>query len=84
MGDRRGNDARRTGAPLVDAEGMGAILMVQDSVNLGPGKPGPEDDWRIPPLPGDEFDPKVAEASVPETIQAGHGSGLLHRVLHRG
>jgi hypothetical protein len=84
MGDHRGSDNGRTGAPLVDAEGMAAILMVKDSVNLGPGKPGPQDEWRIPPLPENEVDEKVAQDSGHETASAGHGSGLLHRLTHRG
>jgi hypothetical protein len=43
-----GSREDKRGAPLVDGEGMAAILMTQGSINLGPGKPGPGDEWKFP------------------------------------
>jgi hypothetical protein len=66
------------GAPLVDGEGMAAILMTQGSVNLGPGKPGPGDEWKFPTEPSD------ADAGTSEEIEpAPTRPGLLSRLLRR-
>jgi hypothetical protein len=45
---------------------------------LGPGEPGPGDEWKIPPGPIEVPDEIAAEAQP-----AVHETGLLHRLTHR-
>jgi hypothetical protein len=53
-----------------------------NSISVGTGEPGPEDEWKIPAWPEDETRP--AEEAAPEAAHEEHGSGLLHRLTHRG
>jgi len=82
MGDGKRADDRSVGAPLDDGEGMAAILMVMDSVKLGPGTYGPGDEWKFPVGPVDETE--NVDETVAEPAVAGHAVGLLHRLTHRG
>jgi hypothetical protein len=81
MGDSKRTAERNAGAFL------GPDLMVPIPVNsetegTGRGEPGPEDEWTIPALP-DEQAPVTKEAA-PEPAHTTPGSGLLHRLTHRG
>jgi hypothetical protein len=63
---------------------MGAILMVQNSVNLGRGKPGPEDEWRIPALPEKATAGSgVAEEAAAEPPPASNRSSFMRRLTRR-
>jgi hypothetical protein len=58
--------------------GGGMIPVPTNALNVGPGEPGPEDEWRLPMGPIDEV---VAEAeAVPVPVH----EGLLHRLTHKG
>ncbi len=81
MSDGDKSDERSVGAPLCDGEGMAAILMVMDSVKLGPGTYGPGDEWRFPTGSLDEAE-NVDEA-VAEPVVAGRSVGLLRRWTRR-
>ena len=84
MGDPRRTAVRNAGAFLPpDLGGGGGMVPVPtNALNVGPGEPGPEDEWKIPAWPEDEVKP--AEEAAPEPQPAAHGSGLLHRLTHRG
>ena len=83
MGDQRRTAERNAGAFLgLDGSGGGPIPTPVNAINLGPGEPGPGDEWKIPAWPEDEV--KRAEEATPEPEPAAHGSGLLHRLTHRG
>ena len=81
MSDPRRNVQRNAGAFLSpDMGGGGGMIPVPvNSMSAGTGEPGPEDEWKIPV---DETG--SAEAATPEPEHAAHGSGLLHRLTHRG
>jgi len=36
--------------------GGGGFLVPMDNLNVGPGKPGPEDEWEVPPGPAQAED----------------------------
>jgi hypothetical protein len=91
MGDSRRTAERNVGAFLSPdlGSGGGIVPVPMDlAPGTGPGKPGPEDDWVIPVWPDGEIDNDakagVPGAAEPETAPAAHGSGLLHRLTHRG
>jgi hypothetical protein len=91
MGDSRRTAERNAGAFLSpDLGGGGGIIPVPMDLapGMGPGKPGPEDEWVVPIWPDDEaHDGSTAGAPAgaePEPVPAAHGSGLLHRLTHRG
>jgi hypothetical protein len=84
MGDRRGAGDATVGAPLVDGEGMAAILMVMDSVKLGPGTYGPGDEWKFPSALDEVVEVEVVDGSTPEPAPVDRGGGLLHRLTHWG
>jgi len=67
-GKRAGEDQ---GVPfLVDSEAAGILQGALNSMNLGPGKPGPGDEWTFPTEPPDE----TAEATVdPAQRELPHG-----------
>ncbi len=52
------------------------------SDELGPVKPEPEDEWKMPPGPIDEIVGK--DEALPEPAHEGHGVGMLRRLIHRG
>ncbi len=91
MGDPRRTAERNAGAFLSPdlGSGGGIVPVPMDlAPGTGPGKPGPEDEWVIPVWPDDETgvvaEPGAPGAAEPETAPAAHGSGLLHRLTHRG
>jgi hypothetical protein len=80
MSDERRTAVRNAGAFLSPdmGGGGGMIPAPTNSLNVGPGEPGPEDDWRLPMGPIDEV---VADAeAVPVPVH----EGLLHRLTHKG
>ena len=84
MGDSRRTAERNAGAFLSPdlGSGGGIVPVPMDlAPGTGPGKPGPEDEWVMPV--GPEEEPGVGAAEQ-ETAPAAHGSGLLHRLTHRG
>jgi hypothetical protein len=46
-----------------------------------PGKPEPEDDWKLPMAPIAEIE---GHEEAPEPVRTGRGAGFLHRLIHRG
>ena len=67
MGEQRRTAERHTVPILVDSEAAGALLMVS-SLNVGPGRPGPEDEWKCPMGPVGEVDrDAVVEPAARET-----------------
>ena len=52
------------------------------SDDLGPGKPEPDDGWKIPLGPIDEILGK--DGATPEPAHPSHGGSLLHRLTHKG
>jgi hypothetical protein len=56
--------------------------MPTNTLHVGPGDPGPEDEWKIPAQPDDEAAGKLDAA--PEPATPAHGVGFLHRLTHRG
>jgi hypothetical protein len=82
MTERKQIAERSVGAPICDPEGMAAILMIMDRVKMGPGTPGPGDEWRFPTGPMDETD--GAEGSVTDPARAGQRVALLDRLTRRG
>jgi hypothetical protein len=81
MGNKRRTAERNAGAFL------GPDMLIPIPVNsstegTGPGEPGPEDEWKIPAWPDDDVKPSGKAAPKPE--HAAHGSGVLHRLTHRG
>jgi hypothetical protein len=88
LGDERGGldvakREDRRGAPLVDGEGMAAILMTQGRINLGPGEPGPGDEWKFPtgPVAAEPVEPAEAVVAGPEPDR--RRPGLVGRFLGR-
>lgn len=84
MGDSKRTAVRNAGAFLTpDMGGGGGLVAVPaNALNVGPGEPGPDDEWKIPAWPEDETRPAVEAA--PEAAPEQRGSGLLHRLTHRG
>ena len=84
MGTRNSRTEPGNGAPLGDGEGIAAILVAMDEVRLGPGKPGPGDEWRFPTDSGEaeaeaEDSPGSGCSDAPRQRRAG-----LTRLLGRG
>jgi hypothetical protein len=80
LGDQWRTSGRIAVPPLADPEAW-ALLMVTN-LNVGPGDPGPGDEWKIPMGPIDEIVGR--DEAIREPLDAGHGVGLLHRLTHRG
>jgi len=74
MGDRK----RDVTLPLYDADYLFAVNVLKN-LYLGPGKPGPEDEWKVPLGPIDEI--AVQDDETAEPAHSGH-RGLLHRLTH--
>jgi hypothetical protein len=53
-----------------------------NALNDGPGRPGPEDDWKMPPPPLDEIEGKD-DVSL-EPVDPGRTVGLARRPTHKG
>lgn len=69
MGNRRRVAERNAGAFLGD---MTAIPLPATAANVGPGKPGPGDEWNMPPAPFDEVAGQDGANLEPE-----HSDGTL-------
>jgi hypothetical protein len=80
------SEPKRTAEPNVGAflgdVGVGLVPMPTNTLHVGPGDPGPEDEWKIPAQPDDEAAGKLDAA--PEPATPAHGVGFLHRLTHRG
>ena len=50
-------------------------------LNVGPGEPGPGDEWKFPAGSVHEIEGSVAATREP--ARAGSGLGLLHRLMRR-
>jgi hypothetical protein len=81
VGEQKRSGERNFSVPICDPEGMGA-LMAMDRLNVGPGEPGPGDEWKFPGGPGDDVD--GTDDPTREPVGVGPGPGLLHRLTHRG
>jgi hypothetical protein len=81
MSEPKRSAEQNAGAFLGDA-GVGLVPMPTNTLHVGPGDPGPGDEWKIPTGPIDEI--VDHEEAIPEPVRAGHGVGLLHRLTHRG
>ncbi len=84
VSDERRTAQRNAGAFLPpDLGGGGGMIPVPvNAESLGPGKPGLEDEWKIPA--GPEADAEIPGEPTPEPALAGPRPGLLHRLTHRG
>jgi hypothetical protein len=79
MGNERRIAEKNAGAFLgLDGSGGGPIPTPVNAINLGPGEPGPEDEWKIPVGPIDEI--VAQDEAIPEPAH----EGLLHRLVHKG
>ena len=79
MGNRDG--ITEQGVPLlVDSEAAGIMQGALDRMKLGPGKPGPGDEWKIPSGPSDEM---VTEED--RTVEPANSSrvSLLRRLTRK-
>jgi hypothetical protein len=89
MGDQRRTPQRNAGAFLSPTDiGGGMIPMPMNSLTVGPGEPGPEDEWKMP-LETEADDTKAATsepepAAIPEPEPVARPDSLLHRLTHRG
>lgn len=72
-----GSRDRTTDVVLYDSD-YGFAMNIIKNLYLGPGEPGPGDEWKIPPGPIEVPDEIAAEAQP-----AVHETGLLHRLTHR-
>lgn len=73
-----GSRDRTTDVVLYDSD-YGFAMNIIKNLYLGPGEPGPGDEWKMPPGPIEVQDEIVAEAGP-----AVRGAGLLDRLTHRG
>jgi hypothetical protein len=80
MSDKRPVAVRNAGAFLgPDMGGGGGIVPAPtNALNVGPGVPGPEDEWKIPVGPIDDIPAEREPVPVPAH------EGLLHRLTHKG
>ena len=78
------SDSRRTAESNAGAF-MGPDMMIPAPINAElqkePGKPEPEDDWKLPMAPIAEIE---GHEEAPEPVRTGRGAGFLHRLIHRG
>ena len=81
MGDQKRTARRSVVVPLYDCEAAYALMTVMKSMNPGPGKPGPGDEWKVPLGSMDEI--LAQDDETAETTHSDH-KGLLHRLIHRG
>jgi hypothetical protein len=81
MSDQRRTPERNVGAFLSPTDiGGGMIPMPMNSLTVGPGEPGPEDEWKVPL----ETEAEGTTAATPEPEPVAHSESLLHRLTHRG
>ena len=79
MSDKPRVAVRNAGAFLgPDLGGGGGLISVPtNALNVGPGQPGPEDEWNMPPDPADG--PATPEAPVAESADNTPPSRVMHR-----
>jgi hypothetical protein len=75
-----GNRDRTTDIVLYDGD-YGFAMNIVKNLYLGPGEPGPGDEWKIPTGP---IDLEVQDEAIPEPEHSSHGGSLLRRLTHRG
>jgi len=80
LGDQT-RTAEQNGVPfLVDSEAAGILEAALNSMRLGPGKPGPGDEWKMPSGSIDEVGAQADETDEPAQSSRG---GLLRRLTRR-
>jgi hypothetical protein len=81
VGERQRTGEQDFAVPICDPEGM-AALMAMNRLNVGPGEPGPGDEWKFPVASADEVEGPGGPAW--DSARPGWGAGLLQRLTHRG
>ena len=78
MSDKPRVAVRNAGAFLTPdmGGGVGMIPVPMNALNVGPGQPGPEDEWNMPPDPADG--PATPEAPVAESADETSPSPVMH------
>jgi hypothetical protein len=85
MSDKPREAVRNAGAFLTPdmGGGVGMIPVPVNALNVGPGEPGPEDEWNMPADPADPVAPAdgpvAPEAPVVEPAPAGTPNPVTHR-----
>jgi hypothetical protein len=74
-------DRERTFKVILYDGDYGFAVNIVKNLYLGPGKPGPEDEWKMPRGPIDEI--VTQDDEVAEPAQSSRG-GLLRRLTRRG
>jgi hypothetical protein len=82
LGDRKGTAAEQGVPFLVDSEAAGIMGGALESMRLGPGAPGPGDQWKFPTGPV-EAGELAAPEPEPAPEPAVRGTGLLRRLTRR-
>ena len=79
MSDKPRVAVRNAGAFLTPdlGGGVGLIPVPMNALSVGPGKPGPEDEWNIPPDPADS--PAAQEAPVAKPAHEGMPNPVTRR-----
>jgi hypothetical protein len=79
MSDKPRVAVRNAGAFLTPdmGGGVGMIPVPMNALNVGPGQPGPEDEWNMPPDPADG-------PATPEAPVAGVADDTSPSPVHRG
>ena len=79
MSDKPRAAVRNAGAFLTPdmGGGVGMIPVPVNALNVGPGKPGPEDEWNMPADPADG--PAAPEAPIAEPSHAGTPNPVARR-----
>ena len=78
MSEKRRVAEKNVGAFLGDG-GVGLVPTATSTLSVGPGEPGPGDEWKMPLGPIDEI--VAQDEAVPEP--PAHES-LLHHLTHKG
>jgi hypothetical protein len=79
MSDKPRVAVRNAGAFLTPdlGGGVGLIPVPMNALSVGPGKPGPEDEWKMPADPADG--PAVQEAPVAKPAHEGMPNPVTRR-----
>lgn len=80
MSDRKETDESNAGK-FLGSEMLAPGPMRTLSDEMGPAKPEPEDEWKLPTGPVDEIEGQ--KDATPEPAHPGR-AGLLHRLTHKG
>jgi hypothetical protein len=84
MSDRSRGAGRDAEVPIMDPEGMGALLAVINSVNMSSGKPGPGDEWKFPTRSAEAAEIQTEGEALPEPATRRRRMGLLRGLTRRG